>query len=123
MRYAIIVAGGIGSRFKSKQEEVMPKQFLILAGKPVLMHTLEKFNLADNQIKIIVVLPEKNIEQWNSLCAKYNFPVPHKITTGGETRFHSVKNGLTLVEESDVVAVHDGVRPLVSVRLIKKCFE
>jgi len=123
MRYVIIVAGGSGARLKSEQNGDTPKQFLLLAGKPVLMHTLEKFNQSDRQIKIILVLPEKNIEQWNILCRKYNLQIQHQISLGGETRFHSVKNGLELIKESGVTGVHDGVRPLASVALIKTCYE
>jgi len=99
-----------------------PKQFLLLAGKPLLMHALGKFYEADASLKIIVVLPAKEIEEWKSLCEKYSFRIAHQVTAGGETRYMSVKNGLALVGGKSVVAIHDGARPLASVALIRKCF-
>jgi 2-C-methyl-D-erythritol 4-phosphate cytidylyltransferase len=118
-KYAIIVAGGKGERMGVNT----PKQFLELAGKPILMHTLEKFNQTFSSIEIILALPENQIDFWEELCCKYEFTnVPHQIVKGGETRFHSVKNALTLVKENSIVAIHDGVRPLVSSQTIKACF-
>lgn len=117
--YAIIVAGGSGERMKSD----IPKQFIEIAGKPVLMHTIEKFRLYDNSIEIIVVLPEKLMGYWNGLREKYSFSIPHKTAGGGATRFHSVRNGLELITGAGLVAVHDGVRPLVSIDTIGRCFE
>lgn len=99
----------------------LPKQFIPIAGKPVLMHTIEAFYHFNNHIKIILVLPESHQEYWKGLCNKYAFGIPHHIATGGETRFHSVKNGLELIE-SGLVAVQDGVRPFASKELIKRCF-
>jgi 2-C-methyl-D-erythritol 4-phosphate cytidylyltransferase len=119
MKYAIIVAGGSGSRISSDK----PKQFLLLGNKPVLMHTLEKFNSAGKEIEIIVVIPQKEIDEWQNLCKQYQFQIPHQTIAGGETRFHSVKSGLQLVKEKSMVAVHDGVRPLVSIGLINRCFD
>jgi 2-C-methyl-D-erythritol 4-phosphate cytidylyltransferase len=116
--FVIIVAGGSGSRMNSD----LPKQFMELAGKPVLMHTIGKFYSADPAITIIVVLPEKEIKDWETLCTKHRFTIDHRVVRGGDTRFQSVKNGLALVKEKGVVAVHDGVRPLLSTSLIKKCF-
>lgn len=117
-RYALIVAGGSGSRMGT----VIPKQFLELAGKPVLMHTIEKFRKFESSIRIIVVLPEDHIGLWHELTDKYSFPVSHDIVSGGATRFESVKNGLQLIKSRGYVAIHDGVRPLVSRDTILRCF-
>jgi 2-C-methyl-D-erythritol 4-phosphate cytidylyltransferase len=117
--YAIIVAGGKGTRMKSS----VPKQFMLLAGKPVLMYSIESFFKAIPEIEIIVVLPEKEILSWKKLCKKYSFRIPFKVVEGGKTRFHSVKNGLNEIKDKGIVAVHDGVRPLASVPLIKDCFK
>ncbi len=114
----IIVAGGSGSRMNAG----IPKQFIELAGKPILMHTIEKFYSANLSVKIIVVLPENEVEKWKELCAKNNFKIKHEVVAGGETRFHSVKNGLERAGETGVTGIHDGVRPLVSAALINKCF-
>ena len=116
--YVIIVAGGTGTRMNAG----MPKQFISIAGKPILMHTLEKFFAADRAMKIILVLPANEISEWKNLCTQHNFTVEHEIVKGGETRFHSVKNGLERVGEHGVVGVHDGVRPLLSVSMINNCF-
>ncbi len=119
-RYAIIVAGGSGKRFGSE----MPKQFLNLDGKAVLMRTIEKFDEAG--ATIVVVLPAEHQEMWMAMCKDSNFPVTHTIATGGKTRFESVKNGIAAIEglaDNDLVAVHDGVRPLVSIELINRCYE
>lgn len=117
-RYVIIVAGGKGLRMGGN----LPKQFVPLAGRPVLMHTLENFHLFSPEMDIILVLPHDHQEYWKSLCREYGFSVPHRIADGGETRFHSVRNGLALVEDdSAVVAVHDGVRPFVSHDVISRC--
>jgi 2-C-methyl-D-erythritol 4-phosphate cytidylyltransferase len=102
---------------------VIPKQFIELQGKPVLMHTIEKFNAAIPEINIVLVLSSDYSEQWKILCDKYQFTIPHQITNGGETRFHSVKNGLALVPENCVVGVHDAARPLVSTQTILIAFE
>lgn len=118
-KYAIIVAGGKGLRMGKD----LPKQFLLLGGKPVLMRTLERFAAYDSSLSLILVLPEAHQEYWLTLCRQYNFTLPHCIAPGGETRFHSVKNGLALVDESGWVAVHDGVRPFVSCEVIDACFE
>jgi 2-C-methyl-D-erythritol 4-phosphate cytidylyltransferase len=118
-KYAIIVAGGKGERMGVST----PKQFLELAGKPILMHTLEKFKQTIPTIKIILALPENQINFWEELCYKYEFVnTPHQIVKGGETRFHSVQNALKLVKEKSIVAIHDGVRPLVSSQTITNCF-
>jgi len=117
--YALIVAGGIGKRMGTD----IPKQFIELAGKPVLMHAIEKFNSFDNSIRIIVVIPEEQFSTWDFLKGKYSFSVPHTVVIGGTSRFLSVKNGLELVGMTGLVAIHDGVRPLVSHETIKRCFE
>ena len=118
-KYTIIVAGGRGLRMESD----IPKQFLLLAGKPVLMHTLEAFRSAIEGIQIILVLPSDQMETWESLVSKYAFEIDHRIVEGGETRFDSVKNGLVFVSENGLVAIHDGVRPLVSKDVIIRSFE
>jgi len=114
----IIVAGGKGLRMGSD----LPKQFIPLAGKPVLMHTLSTFHCFDENINIVLVLPLSHQEYWKTLCSEYNFTIPHTIATGGETRFHSVKNGLDFIKEG-IVAVQDGVRPFGSAEMIKRCFD
>ena len=118
--YAIIVAGGKGERMGQQ----LPKQFLELAGKPILMHTIEKFYNAFPELKIILALPENQFDYWEELCYKYGFTkIPHQIVAGGKTRFDSVKNALKLITENGIVAIHDGVRPLVSATTIKNCFK
>ena len=118
-KFALIVAGGSGSRMN----ESVPKQFLELQDRPVLMHTFDVFNNYDSQIEFVLVLPQNQVEYWRELCKKYNFLINHKLAFGGKTRFHSVKNGLDLIEEEGIVFIHDGVRPLVSVQTIQNCFE
>lgn len=115
----VIVAGGSGTRFGS----AIPKQFLNLVGKPVIMHTIEVFYHFDSQLEIIVVLPKDQFEHWNSLCREHNFTIHHTVIEGGEQRFHSVKNGLLACRNTGVVGIHDAVRPLVSVDTLKRCYE
>jgi 2-C-methyl-D-erythritol 4-phosphate cytidylyltransferase len=110
-KVAIIVAGGKGVRMNSD----IPKQFLLLNSTPVLMHTISKFSHLD---EVILVVPKTQKEYWNSLCKTHNFNIPHTIVEGGKTRFHSVKNGLEKVDNNSTVAIHDGVRPLISSKLI-----
>ena len=118
--YAIIVAGGKGERMGQN----IPKQFLELAGKPILMHTIEKFYNTFPQLKIILALPKNQFDFWEELCCKKEFTtIPYQIVAGGKTRFHSVQNALAFVDEEGIVAVHDGVRPLVSQKTIIDCFE
>lgn len=117
-KYYIIVAGGSGRRMKSE----VPKQFLLLGGKPVLMHTIERFYSFDSSAGIIVVLPPEHHSLWQSLIKEYSFDINHTIVAGGEERFHSVKAGLTMVTGESLVAIHDGVRPLVSHDTIWRCF-
>ncbi len=118
--FAIIVAGGKGLRMGGD----VPKQFLPIGGKPVLMHTIEAFREALDDVQIVLVLPAEQHDYWQKLCKDYNFRSPELIATGGETRFHSVKNGLALLPKDDeaVVGVHDGVRPFVSRDTIQRCF-
>ena len=120
-RYAILVAGGKGLRMGGE----IPKQFLPIGGKPVLMRTIEVFREAYPDIKIILVLPVAQQEYWQQLCCEYTFDVPVQIANGGETRFHSVSNGLKLIPDdaAGVVGVHDGVRPFVAVETIRRCFD
>ena len=114
----IIVAGGKGLRMGSD----LPKQFIPIGGKPVLMRTIEAFFEFDNGINIILVLPLSHQDYWVQLCEEYNFTISHKIAVGGETRFHSVKNGLAMVEQG-IVGVQDGVRPFASEEMIRRCFD
>lgn len=118
--YAIIVAGGKGLRMGGN----VPKQFLPINGKPILMHTIEAFRKALDGIEIILVLPADQHEYWQKLCQDYNFCSPELIAKGGETRFHSVKNGLAFLpnDEDAVVGIHDGVRPFVSKENIQRCY-
>lgn len=102
----------------------IPKQFLLLHGKPVLMHSIEKFTATIPEIKVIVVLPEGYISYWKDLCRQLGVQVQHSLAKGGETRSDSVKNGLDLIDGDDgVVAIHDAARPLVSSGLIKNCMD
>lgn len=120
--YAIIVAGGSGSRMKSE----IPKQFLPLNGKPILIHTVEKF-LQIPAIQVIVVLPKNDIEYWYEITASNETIQKSKdaivITVGGASRFQSVKNGLKTIKTDGLVAVHDGVRPLINLEIIQKSYE
>src|SRR6186713_897635 len=101
----------------------LAKQFILLAGKPLLMHTLKRFQEADESIQLVVVLPAREITFWKGLCDQHAFTIPHEVTAGGDTRFHSVRNGLSHVPDDCVVAIHDGVRPFVNRKLILHCFD
>jgi len=118
-KIVIIVAGGKGLRMQAD----IPKQFIELRGKPVLMYTLEAFYRYNTSIQLILVLPEIQIEYWKLLCKKHYFELNHLIVTGGQTRYQSVKNGLKLIDDPALVAVHDGVRPFVSIQTIARCFD
>lgn len=118
-RYVIIVAGGTGKRMKSG----IPKQFIPIGEKPVLMHTINAFRSAFPDIQIVVVLPGEYIKLWKELCTEFSFSVSHSLTSGGKTRFHSVKNGLKLIKGDGVVGVHDGVRPFVSRQTIHQAYQ
>ena len=120
MDYIIIVAGGKGLRMWSD----IPKQFLPIGGKPVLMRTLERFREYSKDIQIILVLPEAQQAYWHQLCQEYHFDVEYTLANGGQTRFHSVQNGLAKVPDDaiGVVGVHDGVRPFPSIEVIRNCY-
>jgi 2-C-methyl-D-erythritol 4-phosphate cytidylyltransferase len=117
--YVVIVAGGSGKRMGMDT----PKQFLELAGRPVLMHTIERFRQFNESIEIITVLPENQLRFWCELQKKYSFDVPNTLVMGGSKRYFSVKHGLEFVTSPGLVAIHDGVRPLVRLETIKRCFE
>ena len=121
MDYIIIVAGGKGLRMGSD----IPKQFLPIGGKPVLMRTLERFREYAADLQIILVLPQGQQDYWRELCQQYHFTVEYTLANEGETRFHSVQNGLALIPDNaeGVVGVHDGVRPFPSVEVIRNCYE
>lgn len=116
--YAIIVGGGSGSRMQSD----IPKQFLLLNGRPVLMHTIEAFHRSDFTPNIVVVLNKNFHEYWRTLCASHGFSITHDLVSGGEHRFHSVQNGLKYVAGSSIVGIHDAVRPCVSQQVIDSAF-
>ena len=128
MDYLILVAGGQGLRMGSDS----PKQFMLLGGRPVIMRTIERFVQAMPDLRIVLVLHPAHVEEWHRLCREYNFSIDCSIATGGKERFHSVKNGLDLIKQSmfnvqcsmfnGFVAVHDAVRPLVSVDVIRRAF-
>jgi 2-C-methyl-D-erythritol 4-phosphate cytidylyltransferase len=123
-KIAIIVAGGSGQRMNS----AVAKQFLLLQNKPILYHTLLAFKVADPSTELIVVLPANQIDYWQTLCEKFpeiKHEAPHKVIVGGETRFHSSKNGIDAIDttESHLVAIHDGVRPLIDPKMINKAFD
>ncbi len=118
-KYAIIVAGGSGTRMKSD----IPKQFIDIGGKPILMHTIEAYVSAFASLKLILVLPEIQIPFWRGLCEKHKFTIKHQIVNGGNSRFQSVKNGLNAIHGNGLVAIHDGVRPFVSTEIIKESFK
>lgn len=124
-KFAVIVAGGSGKRMATQ----VPKQFLPLQGKPILMHTLEAFHAYDAQLQLVLVLPEAQVDYWLELCENHQFGLPHTITFGGKERYDSVKNGLLMVQqlrgpqaEKALVAVHDAVRPFVDAALLERCY-
>ena len=117
-KFVIIVAGGTGKRMGYQ----VPKQFIEINGFPILMYTIKNFYNYDKSLKIVVGLPENQIDKWGVLCKKKNFTIGHKIIKGGENRFLTVKNCLTALPQNAVVAVHDGVRPFVSHETVEKCF-
>lgn len=121
MDYIIIVAGGKGLRMGSD----IPKQFLPIGGKPVLMRTLERFRQYSPTLQIILVLPKAQQDYWQKLCKEYAFDIDYQLADGGETRFHSVQHGLALIPDDaeGVVGVHDGVRPFPSIDVIRRCYD
>jgi 2-C-methyl-D-erythritol 4-phosphate cytidylyltransferase len=118
-KYVIFTAAGSGTRMKAAE----PKQFLLLGGLPVLHRSIFAFVDACPDVKVVTVLPKNQIEHWKDLCIEYPLDVPQIIVEGGITRFHSVRNALAKVPDGAVVAVHDGVRPMVSKELIRKMFD
>ena len=118
-KFAIIVAGGSGSRMGTE----IPKQFLELCGRPVLMHAIQIFHDFDPECGVILVLPEDQQQFWDELCLKHSFSLSHQIVSGGKTRFHSVLNGLSQIDGEGIVFIHDGVRPLVSKETLHRCIE
>jgi 2-C-methyl-D-erythritol 4-phosphate cytidylyltransferase len=116
---AIIVAGGSGKRMNSD----IPKQFLLLNGDPVLMRAVRAFHNYNPEMELIIALPEEHTRYWEKLCKKHNFEIPHQIVHGGETRHDTVKNSMVNIKPGSLVAIHDGVRPLVSIPLIRACFD
>ncbi|RNI28876.1 2-C-methyl-D-erythritol 4-phosphate cytidylyltransferase [Rufibacter latericius] len=119
-KYAIVVAGGSGSRMQASR----PKQFLLIGGEPVLMHTLRRFHAFDPTMPLVVVLPEAEISAWQGLCEEHQFPIEHRVVAGGNSRFQSVKNGLAALEQEEdgVVAVHDGVRPFIDQTILETAY-
>lgn len=113
----IITAGGTGKRMESE----LPKQFLLLGSKPVLIHTLERFFEFDPKAQLIVTLPKDWVNHWKELLTKYDTKIPHKLVEGGNERFHSIQNALAICT-GDQIAIHDGVRPRVSIETIERCF-
>ncbi|MHB8207997.1 2-C-methyl-D-erythritol 4-phosphate cytidylyltransferase [Mucilaginibacter sp.] len=117
--FAIIVAGGSGTRMQT----ALPKQFLLVNGLPILMHTMHAFHNTKAKPHLILVLHADYHDLWLDLCTKYNFTIPYQLIKGGETRFHSVKNGLDLIEDTNtVIAIHDAVRPLTAASIIDNSF-
>jgi len=116
-RTVIITAGGIGTRIGAS----LPKQFLLLKGQPILMHTLSVFYSFDNEMQIIITLRIDGMDYWKSLLAEYKCELPHELVAGGDTRFASIQNALLHVKGEEV-GVHDGVRPFVSHDTISRCF-
>ncbi len=114
----VIVAGGKGMRAGGE----LPKQFQLIAGKPMLMRTIEAFYDYSREMKIVVVLPEDYRELWSELLQSHNFTIAHEVVNGGDTRFHSVMNGLKLIDDGDIVGVHDAARPFVSHAVIERCY-
>lgn len=119
-RYIIVVAGGKGLRMGGD----MPKQFMLLNGKPLVMATIENLCAMDVTLRIVLVLPKDQMQLWDELCEQYNFTIPVKVVAGGTTRFHSVQNGLAAIEDSDdaLVGVHDGVRPFLAMKVYDELF-
>jgi len=115
----IIVAGGQGMRFKQD----LPKQFYYFRERPLLMHTIDLFHFYDRKIQIIVGIREDYMSHWESVCEQFHFDVPHILSPGGKTRFHTVKNALAHVNSGNLVAIHDSVRPMLYKRTIDDCYQ
>ena len=119
IKYAIILSGGVGSRLGGD----LPKQFIEINGKPILRHTIEKFQFADPEIKLIVVMKPELKQQWKDYCEKSCFLEKYVMPSGGITRFHSVQNALRYIEDDSLIAVHDGVRPFITPEFVRNLFE
>ena len=120
MNAVVIVAGGKGLRMGAD----IPKQFLCVGGRPILIRTLERFREYDAGLQIVLVLPHEQQAYWGDLCRQYGFSIDFTLADGGPTRFHSVLNGLQKVApDAALIAVHDGVRPYVSTEVIGRCFD
>lgn len=117
--YAIILGGGSGKRMQLD----IPKQFLLLDGLPIIMHSINAFATSKNEPELLIVLHPKFHSMWKELCQTHQFETPHLLVAGGEERFHSVKNGLNAIQHEGLVAIHDGVRPLVDTSLIETAYE
>jgi len=117
--FAVIVAGGSGTRMNAP----LPKQFMLLVGKPVMMHTIATFASSPQKPEIFVVLNEQYFFLWKRLCEEHKFSTPYTLVAGGKTRFHSVKKALDIIEDDAVIAVHDAVRPLITTAIISKAYE
>ncbi|MCU0445720.1 MAG: 2-C-methyl-D-erythritol 4-phosphate cytidylyltransferase [Microscillaceae bacterium] len=118
-KYALIVAGGSGKRMQSE----LPKQFIVIGNRPILMHTMQKFYAYSPDIQIIVVLPASEFAAWQALLEQYQFDIPHQLVAGGEQRTDSVRNGLQVIDnEASIVAIHDGVRPFVNIETIAESY-
>ena len=115
----VIVAGGSGNRMQNE----LPKQFIEINGLPILMHTIYRFANYQSDIEIRIVIPKSHFNYWDGLAKKHNFNIPHRLIEGGNTRFHSVKNGINNIKKNSLVAIHDGVRPFVSIETIEKGFQ
>ena len=118
-KYVLILAGGVGQRMNMD----IPKQFIPINGRPVLMHTIARFYEYDKTMDIIVIIPRAHVSLWKDLCVEFSFKIKHQIVNGGKERFYSVKNGLKVVDENSLVLIHDGVRPLVSFDAINRVVE
>ena len=117
--FAVIVAGGSGTRMNAP----LPKQFMLLNGKPVMMHTINSFVYSPQKPEIVVVLNEQYFDIWKQLCEEHQFTTPYQLVAGGKTRFESVKNALNIINEVSVIAIHDAVRPLITTAIITKAYE
>ncbi len=118
-KFALIVAGGVGSRMGAD----VPKQFIELAGKPILLWTIQRFLDFDREIALVLVLPKSQFTRWQQISEQFQFTGKIRLVSGGETRFQSVKNGLDVISGEGVVFIHDGVRPLVSFETLQRCFQ
>ncbi len=117
-KFVLIAAGGSGSRMHSS----LPKQFIEIDGKPILIHVFQAFLIYAPDIRFVLALPESHYESWNNLCKKHHFENHHQVVASGPTRFHTVKNGLRFIPDDSLVAIHDGARPLVSLHTISQVF-